>query len=391
MPTFPTITLTENASKLAKKGHPWFFADDIATGTADHGAFVQALAHDRRELGVAFFAKGARLVLRLTGVHDVHTPEAFFAATLGAAIARRERWRTPRAGLRLLHGDADGVPGLVVDQYADVLVVQVTSGCVERHLDSVVPFLVERLAPRMILARNDVSARRFEGLREEVLMLHGDRVEEVEIEEGGIVHVVQPWGGHKTGFYLDQRPARARVRALAQDANVLDVFAYQGGFALSALAGGAKSALAIDQSESALALAVRGAERNRLLGLETSRANAFAALRDLRSDGKTFDLVIIDPPAFAKSKSERAGGARGYRDLNHVALRLLADGGHLVTCSCSHHIDLPLFETLVRQAAVDLPFKVVLRDRLGAGPDHPAWMALPESEYLKVLVVQRIG
>lgn len=389
--SFPTVTLTENASKLAKKGHPWFFADDVASGTAEHGAFVHVQTKDQRELGIAFFAKGSRLVLRLTGVRGVHTAQEFFATTLGAAIARRERLRTPRCGMRLVHADADGIPGLVVDQYADVLVIQVTSACVERHLDAVVPYLVERLAPRMVLARNDIAARRFEGLPEEVRMLHGDRVDEVEIEEDGLVHLVQPWNGHKTGFYLDQRTARARVRSLAAGADVLDVFSYQAGFALAALAGGAKSALAIDQSETALALATRGAERNRLAGLVTERANAFAALRDLRRDGRTFDLVVVDPPAFAKSRSEREGGARGYRDLNHVALRLLADGGHLVTCSCSHHVDLPLFETLVRQASADLPFKVVLRERLGAGPDHPVWLALPESEYLKVLVLQRVG
>lgn len=391
MSPFATVTLTPNASKLARKGHSWFFADDLQAGSSEHGTLVRAETSDRRDLGIGFYAKGTRLVLRLSGQRAPMSAPEFFTATLGAAIARREHLRTPSAGLRLVHGDADGLPGLVVDQYADVVVLQATSACVERHLDLIVPFLVERLAPRMVLARNDVAARRFEGLPEEVRMLHGDRVEEVEIEEAGVVHTVLPWSGHKTGFYLDQRPARARVKELAGGRSVLDVFAYQGGFALAALSGGASSALAIDQSEASLGLAMRAAERNRLTGLATAQANAFTALRDLRREGRMFDLVIVDPPAFAKSKSEREGGARGYRDLNHVALRLLSEGGFLVTCSCSHHVDLPLFETLLRQAASDLPFKVVLRDRLGAGQDHPVWITLPESEYLKVLVVQRIG
>jgi 23S rRNA (cytosine1962-C5)-methyltransferase len=385
-----TLRLTERASKLARKGHPWFFADDVEAGSAEPATLVRVETHDRRELGLAFHVPSSRLVLRMAGPRHAESHEGFFAQALETSLSRRRPGAGPRGAERLVHGDADGIPGLVVDRYADVLVVQVTSALVERYLGCVVPWLAERLSPRMVLARNDVAARRFEGLEEEVRMLHGDRVDEVEIEEEGIVHAVRPWTGHKTGFYLDQRPARARVRALAAGKRVLDAFAYQGGFALAALAGGATEAFAVDQSELALELAQRAAARNGLHGLTTERANAFDKLRELRRAGASYDLVVVDPPAFAKSKKELAGGARGYRDLNHLALRLLAEGGVLITCSCSHHVSLEHFETLLRQAAAELPFRVALRERISAGPDHPAWIALPESEYLKVLYLQRI-
>jgi 23S rRNA (cytosine1962-C5)-methyltransferase len=227
-------------------------------------------------------------------------------------------------------------------------------------------------------------------LAEGVELLHGRRVEEVEIVEGDVRHTVRPLAGHKTGFYLDQRPARALARTLAEGKRCLDLFSYQGGFSLHVLAGGASSVVAVDQSEAALALASRDAERNGLSGLEVRCGDAFDLLRAMRERGEAFDLVVLDPPAFAKSRRELPGAERGYRDLNRQALRLLAPGGQLLTCSCSHHVSMPRFEELARQAAAGLPFRVALRQRLGAGDDHPALITHPESEYLKVLRLQRI-
>jgi 23S rRNA (cytosine1962-C5)-methyltransferase len=264
-------------------------------------------------------------------------------------------------------------------------VLQVTAPFVEQSLDAIVPFLVQRLEAESVLARNDVSVRKLEDLPHEVRLLHGKRITEVVIAEGGVQHRVRPWTGHKTGFYLDQSPARAAVQAIARDRSVLDLFAYQGAFALSALRGGARSALCVDQSGQALELAASAAVENGLPGLSTQQANVFEFLRAERQEGARFDLVVLDPPAFAKNKRELEGALRGYR----VALRLLPPGGHLITCSCSHHVTLPMFEDVVRQAGAGLPFRVLLRQRLGAGPDHPVWHALPESEYLKVLWLER--
>jgi 23S rRNA (cytosine1962-C5)-methyltransferase len=316
--------------------------------------------------------------------------EAFFHERLARAVDRRAGWLGPHDGARLVHGESDGIPGLVVDRYGPVLVLQVTAPFVEHCLDAIVPFLAARVGSESVVARNDVGVRKLEQLPQEVRLLHGRRITETTIVEHGVRHTVRPFTGHKTGFYLDQRPARGAVKELAKGRAVLDLFSYQGAFALCALAGGATSALAVDQSESALELAAQGAQQNGLAGLTTQVANAFDCVRELRDGGRRFDLVVVDPPAFAKNKREIGGAMRGYRDLNRLALRVLNEHGFLVTCSCSHHVTLPMFEDLVRQAAAGLPFAVALRQRLGAGPDHPAWLSLPEAEYLKVLVLQRL-
>jgi 23S rRNA (cytosine1962-C5)-methyltransferase len=386
------VALGEKASRLAARGQAWFYADDLDRVDAEHGTLVRVRSERGRDLGLGFYSDRSKLRLRLCGTWpgtEVPTPEQFFARRLRDAVARRENLFGPRAGVRLVHGEADGVPGLVVDRYADCLVVQATVAAIERRLDALVPALVDLLEPRAVVARHDVAARRFDDLPLEVRLLHGRRVEEVEIEEHGVVHRVALMTGHKTGFYLDQRPARALCRALADGRDVLDLFGYQGGFALAALSGGARSALCIDQSADALARATAAAQRNGLAGLETLAANAFDALRELRHGPRRFDLIVVDPPAFAKSRRELPGARRGYRDLNRAALRLLRPGGWLLTCTCSHHVTAPMFEDVLRQAAAGLPFRVLLRQRLSAGPDHPVWLSLPESEYLKVLLLQR--
>jgi 23S rRNA (cytosine1962-C5)-methyltransferase len=210
------------------------------------------------------------------------------------------------------------------------------------------------------------------------------------IVEHGVRHEVRPFAGHKTGFYLDQRPARALVQGLAKGRAVLDLFCYQGAFARNALRGGAASVLAVDESADALAVAAAAAAADGAAGLTTVQDNVFDVLRGQREANASFGLIVLDPPAFAKSRRELDGALRGYRDLNRQALRLLAPGGWLVTCTCSHHVTRERFEEIVRQAAAGLPFHVVLRQRLGAGPDHPVPVTHPESEYLKVLVLQRL-
>lgn len=384
------VRLTARASKLAAKRHPWFFADDLAAVAAEDGDIVRVVDAAGREIALGFHAARSRLRLRLCGVApETYTgAEAFFAGRLRRALARRAP-RPADAGARLVHAEADGLPGLVVDAYADCVVLQATTSAVERHLDCIVPVLVAELAPRMVLARHDATTRRLEGLPLEVRLLHGRSVESVEIVEHGVRHEVRPFDGHKTGFYLDQAPARGLVKASAAGGRVLDLFGYQGAFALAALAGGAASALVVDQSQPALERAAAAADRNGLTGLEVRRASVFDVVRELRAAGEVFDLVVLDPPPFAKSRHERDGALRGYRDLNRHAMRLLAAGGRLLSCSCSHHVRQPMFEDMLRQAAVELPFRMLLRARVMAGADHPVWIGLPESEYLKVAWLER--
>jgi 23S rRNA (cytosine1962-C5)-methyltransferase len=394
------IRLTARGSKLAHHGHPWFFADDLESSTAEPGSIVRAVDEQGRDLGLGFLATTSRIRLRLCGPWpgpEIPAPKEFFAARLATAVARREALvgggieagAPGRVGLRLVHGESDWLPGLVVDRYAQCVVVQVTSAVVERHLEHVVSFLAAMPGVEMVLARNDTPVRELEGLSQGVTLLHGSRIESTVVEEGGLRIRVFPFTGHKTGLYLDQRDARACVRTLAAGRDVLDLFSYQGGFALAALAGGAKSALAIDQSESALQHAHQAAADNGLAGLATLRANAFDAVRAQRKEGRQFGLVVVDPPAFCKSKKELEGGLRGYRELNRQALRLVAPGGLVLTCSCSHHVRWDMFETVLRQAASELPFRILLRRRIMAAADHPVWLNLPETEYLKVCLLER--
>ncbi len=391
-----SVQLTEKASGFARRGQPWFFADDLVAGAAAGQPLpprlVRVVDEGGRDLGLGTTGPG-HIALRRCGPWPgdaVPSREEFFAARLAAAIAQRQARLGPGAGVRLVHGDADWLPGLVVDLYDRVVVLQATSAFVEASLDAIVPFLVERLDAWSVVARNDVPVRGKEGLEARVELLAGRRIDTAVIDEHGIHHTVRPFTGHKTGFYLDQEPARALVRSLAKGRRVLDLFCYQGGFSLHALAGGAVSALAIDQSEPALAQARADAENQGLAGLETRQGDVFDELRALRQTAANFELIVLDPPAFAKSRRELSGAENGYRDLNRQALRLLAPGGHLLTCTCSHHVTLPRFEEVVRHAIAGLPFRVVLRQRLGAGPDHPVLVGHPESEYLKVLLLQRI-
>ncbi|MCC7398691.1 MAG: class I SAM-dependent rRNA methyltransferase [Planctomycetes bacterium] len=392
-PAASVLQLTPRASGFARRGQPWFYADDVAKGAVSPPRLVRVHDADGRDLGLGCTGMG-KLVLRLSGPwpgHDVPDRETFFQTRLRAAIDARAGRLGPDDGVRLVHGEGDWLPGLVVDRYGPVLVLQATSMVVEQALDAIVPFLAKALGAECVLARHDVAARKHDGLLPEVRLLHGKRLEAATFVEHGLRHTVHPFTGHKTGFYLDQRPARALVRELAKGRSVLDLFCYQGGFALNALAGGASRADAVDQSEPALQLAAAAALANGLTGLTTHAANVFDFVRAAREAARTYDLIVLDPPAFAKSRREIEGAERGYRDLNRQALRLLAPNGFLLTCTCSHHMTLPRFEELVRQAAAGLPFRVVLRQRLGAGPDHPTPITHPESEYLKVLLLQRLG
>ena len=386
------VQLHARAAGFARRGQPWFYGDDVAAGTVLPPRLVRVRDEGGRDLGLAFTGT-SRLALRLAGPWPgdaVPERESFFHRRLQAAIDARAGLLGPTDGVRLVHGEGDWLPGLVVDRYGPVLVLQVTSAAVENALDAIVPFLAERLGAESVVARNDVPLRAREGLPEEVRLLHGTRRESVAIVEHGVRHEVRPFAGHKTGFYLDQRPARALVQSLAKGKRVLDLFCYQGAFARNALRGGAAAVLAVDASAEALALAAAGAAADGAAGLRTLEGNVFDVLRARREAGQTFDLIVLDPPAFAKSRRELDGAQRGYRDLNRQALRVLAPNGWLVTCTCSHHVARERFEEIVRQAAAGLPFHVVLRQRLGAGPDHPVPITHPESEYLKVLVLQRL-
>ena len=385
------LRLSAKAAGFARRGHVWFYRDDVEAGELLPPRLVRVRDEAGRDLGLGC-TSASKLALRLSGPWPgdaVPDREAFFHARLLAAFERRAGLLGPTDGARFVHGEGDGLPGLVLDRYGPALVLQATSAAVEDALDAIVPFAAQRLGAETVIARHDVAARRHEGLPQEVRLLHGRRLEQTSIVEHGVRHTVRLFAGHKTGFYLDQRPARLLVQELGKGRRMLDLFSYQGAFARNALKGGAAAAVAVDESAEALQVAAADAAADGLAGLTTQQANVFDFVRAQRDANAQHDLIVLDPPAFAKSRREVEGAMRGYRDLNRQALRLLAPHGFLVTCTCSHHVTLPRFEEIVRQAAAGLPFRVLLRRRLGAGPDHPVSITHAESEYLKVLVLQR--
>ena len=391
------IDLEKNASRLARRGHPWLYKDDLrdsdlADESLGQGLIVRVRDNDGRDLGIACASTRSKIALRLCGSwpgDEVPTIEQFLSERIERAIEMRKDLIEDNSGQRLVHGEADQIPGLVVDRYSDVLVVQATTILIDRSLPIVADILHRIFKPRMILARNDLSTRKHERLPEEVVLLKGESVERVTIEEHGVTHIVRPYAGHKTGMYLDQRPARKLVQNFSGGARVLDLFSYQGGFSMAALSGGASSVTMVDQSKTALEVAVETAKLNGFDEPKVIQGNVFDLIRDLRSADDQFDLVILDPPAFCKSRREVQGGIRGYRDLNRGAIRLLAPGGRLITCSCSHHLKPEMFEDTIKQSSLDLPFRVILEERLGSGEDHPVLIRLPETEYLKVRTVRR--
>lgn len=380
-------------------GHPWIYADDVQSVEAEPGAVVELCAPDGAHLGWALFSSRSRIALRTVSRGKVAPDREHWRARAAAAVAHRRALGLlgPRDACRLLAGDADGFPGLVVDRYADALVLQ--SGCQgsDRHRDLWLEVLEEALGLPIahVLDRSDSSTRTHEELEKRVEWLRGERAEPVEVEEPArgavpaLAYEVSLREGHKTGHYLDQRENRAVAAAFAHDARVLDAFSYDGLFGVRAALCGARDVLCIDQSQEALERALRNAERNGVAGrVRVAKANAMHDLRARAAAGERYELVIVDPPAFARSRREVEGALRGYRELNRRALALLEANGVLVSASCSHNVGRGDFLDTLAGASLDEGREARLFDSRGAAPDHPVLATLPESEYLKCAFVR---
>ncbi|MFN2433653.1 MAG: class I SAM-dependent rRNA methyltransferase [Gemmatimonadota bacterium] len=384
------MRLTARGLGRFRSGHPWIYRGDVAAvGARVQGGSVVPLTGPRAELlGHAFYSSTSLITLRVVHRGPAAPEGAFWAARLDAALALREELFPGQRTLRLVHGESDGLPSFVADRYGDVLVVQAHSQAAERLLESWVEHLAERLAPVGVLARNDARVRELEGLPREVRLVRGEVPKNVEAEFDGLRLRLDLWMGQKTGAFLDQRENYRAAEGYARG-RVLDAFAFQGGFALHA-ARRAQSVEAVEIS----ALAVRRGEENaRLNGLERVRfveANAFDRLHQADATGERFDMVILDPPAFAKNRGAVDAALRGYKEINLRAMRVLEPEGVLVTCSCSHHVDEPLFLEVLRHAAADAGRSCRILERRGAARDHPVLATCPETGYLKC-VVARVG
>ena len=387
MSTVSRVRLSGRGRRRVEGGHPWIFADDVVSTEAEPGDVVAIESPDGRRLGWGLYSSESKIRVRLFSRGEERPDAAFWKAQLARAIAARRRMGLfdPAGACRLLAGDADLVPGLVIDHYAGVYVFQSGS----QGSDRLVPVLAEALSelagePVAIVDRSDASVRRLEGLEKRVEILRGSLPPSLEVREEGLVYEVDVLHGHKTGHYLDQRVNRMRAARLSRGRAMLDAFCYDGLFAVRAALEGATSVLCLDQAEAALERARRNAERNGVLSkLSFERVDV---MRDLRSradlDGR-FGVVVVDPPAFARNKGELEGAERGYRELNLRALKLVEPGGHMVSASCSHAMKSEHFVAVLTQAAHLSGRAVYLEELLGASPDHSALLVLPESSYLK--------
>ncbi|HEX4825523.1 MAG TPA: class I SAM-dependent rRNA methyltransferase [Candidatus Polarisedimenticolaceae bacterium] len=387
--TAPAVTLHPRGVRRLTTRHPWIFADDVRSADgAAHGDVVRLADSQGRGLGYGFFSSRSKITLRVLTLEDALPDVTFFARRIDLALARRaalERWEARR----LLFAESDGIPGFIADIYGTHLVVQATTAATERLLPSLVALLRERLPIDSALARNDASVRRLEGLGREVVPVFGTTPERVVVGEGAIRYAADPWRGQKTGAFLDQRENRLVCGTHAKG-RVLDAFSYHGSFALHA-ARAAREVVAVDASADALARGRENARENGLTNVTFVEGNVFDDLRARADRGERFDLVLLDPPAFAKSRVDVPAARRGYKDVNLRGFRVLAPGGVLMTSSCSYHMDETEFEHVVRDAAADAGRDVVVLERRGQAADHPVRLAFPESRYLKCLVLRDAG
>lgn len=393
-----TLILKPGKEKSLRRRHPWIFSGAVARieGKADAGDTVQVRAADGTWLAQAALSPHSQIRARAwTFDADEVIEAAFFRRRIAAALALRPQ-HVPGTGMRLVHGESDGLPGLVVDRYADTLVAQFSSCGPERWRDVIADALLAQTGLHDLYERSDGDGRSLEGLTPRTGPLRGRPSGEVAIVEHRLRFDVDIALGHKTGFYLDQAENRRVVRDLATEcpsAEALNCFCYTGGFSLALAAGGARSVLSIDSSGPALERARAGVAANAMDAhrFEWREADVFKALRELRDAGRRFDIIVLDPPKFAPTPASVERAARAYKDVNLLGFKLLKPGGQLVTFSCSGGVNAELFQKIVAGAATDAAVDAVVTARLWGARDHPVRLAFPEGDYLKGLALRRIG
>ena len=371
-------------------GHPWIFRSDVEHRPAAPAGIVPMEGPDGAPLGFALWSPLSEISLRRIETDRSRTPDAaWWHEKLRTAIARRAPLAGQANAYRLVHGEGDGLPSLVVDKYGDVLVVQLLSAGVDAWTDTIVTSLVELTGCTGILARNDPAARGREGLPREVKLLYGEVPRTVEVVEHGVRYLAAPWDGQKTGAFLDQRENRVLIGSLARG-QALDCFAYHGSFALH-LAKQADQVFALDVSAPALARVHAHAERNGLTNITPVEGDAFDILRAWYREGRRFDTIVVDPPAFAKTRNAIDGALRGYKDINLQAMRLLTPGGLLFTASCSFHLSRGHFFETLQEASADSGRAFALRAITGQPLDHPELLTVPETGYLKGALLEAMS
>ncbi len=384
----PSVVISARGEERLRSGHPWIYRADVADVRAEAGDRVVVRGPRGRTLGQALYSDASQITIRMLTYGDEAADEPLIRRRIEAALAFRASLAIDATAYRLIHGEADLLPSLIVDRYGDHLVLQALSQGVDRLLPVVVAALQDLVRPRGILARNDPRARLLEGLEQRVEVLAGEVPDSVAVVEGGVEYDVDLRRGQKTGLFLDQRENRAAAAAYARG-RVLDCFSYTGGFALR-LARTARETVAIDISEEAVARVRANAVRNGV-AIDARVGNVFDDLRGFERLGERFDTIVLDPPAFAKSKAAIAKATTGYKEINLRALKLLNPGGTLVTCSCSYHVNEAAFAEIVYDASVDAQVHVTVVEKRMQGRDHPVLLGVPETYYLKCFILRKVA
>jgi len=390
----PIVILKPRGEDRVRGGHPWVYRSDVADVVdADAGAIVEVRGPRNRVLGHALFSDQSQITIRMisraVSPADPPIDDAFWRARLDTAIRFRDSLQINATAFRLVHGEADLLPSLIVDRYGDYLVMQTLSQGMDRLAPTLVRLLAEMTGAKGILARNDPKVRTLEGLEQKVEVLYGVVPETIGVDEAGITYSVDPWHGQKTGLFLDQRENREAAARYARG-RMLDCFSYNGGFGL-ALASKCESVEALDVSADAVARIAANALANRITNLTAREANVFDELRHLEREGARYDTIVLDPPAFAKNKASIPNALAGYKEINLRALRLLNPGGFLITCSCSYNVDEAMFAEAVFEASADSHIPVTVVEKRMQGRDHPVLLGVPETYYLKSLILRKLA
>jgi 23S rRNA (cytosine1962-C5)-methyltransferase len=384
------VVVTPKGENRIRGGHPWVYRSDIVdVQNPSPGAIVDVFGPRQRLLGRALFSDQSQITIRMLTRDDTPVDEAFWRGRLERAITFRDSLAINATAYRLVHGEADLLPSLIVDRYEDYLVLQALSQGMDRLAATITTLLVDLTGVKGVLARNDPKVRQLEGLDQKVEVLHGTVPDAIAVREAGVRYTVDPWRGQKTGLFLDQRENREAAARYARG-RLLDCFSYNGGFAL-ALAPNCDDVEALDVSADAVARIAANAAANALTNVTAREANVFDELRHLERDGARYDTIVLDPPAFAKNKASIPNALAGYKEINLRALRLLNPGGYLVTCSCSYNVDEAMFGQTVFEASADAHIPVTIVEKRMQGRDHPVLLGVSETYYLKCLILRKVA
>jgi len=389
MTACPPVKVTARGAERWKQGHPWIYRSDVAEEPDKTPGIVPVTDRKGKFLGQALYSPRSEIRLRLLTRGQEPIVAQWWTQRIAAAARRRNG--IAASAWRVVHAEGDALPSLVIDKYGPWIVAQLLSAGLETARADIIAGITAALAPEGILLRNDAGVRRHEGLPEEVVLASGQVPEVVEVLEDGVKYLAAPWSGQKTGAFLDQRENRALVgRQTTPGGRALDLFTYHGSFALH-LARQAKEVLAVDQSADALARGAENARLNAIDNIEWREANAFDLLRDLERLREQFDTIALDPPAFAKTKANLERAVAGYKEVNLRAMKILAPGGVLFTSSCSYHVSRDIFNAMLADAARDSGRRIQLLAATGASSDHPELLNVPETGYLKGVLLRAIG